>query len=113
MSTDERAHWLFDPDHRDTRSEWALSCLQDGHIANYIIDRSFIDENGIRWIVDFKTSTHEGSNLQNFLDEEEQRYATQLEQYAQLVRFLEPELKIRLGLYFPAIGEWREREYLQ
>jgi ATP-dependent helicase/nuclease subunit A len=113
MSTDERAHWLFDPDHRDTSSEWALSCLQDGHIANYIIDRSFIDENGIRWIVDFKTSTHEGSNLQNFLDEEEQRYATQLEQYAQLVRFLEPELKIRLGLYFPAIGKWREREYLQ
>jgi hypothetical protein len=87
--------------------------VQDGQVVNYIIDRSFIDENGIRWIVDFKTSSHEGSNLQNFLDEEEQRYATQLEQYAQLVRFLEPKLKIRLGLYFPAIGEWREREYLQ
>ena len=42
------------------------------------------------------------------LDEEEQRYMPQLKQYALLVQHLEPDREIRLGLYFPALAEWRE-----
>ncbi len=111
ISNDKRAHWLFDPHHQDIKCEWALSCAQNGQVSNYIIDRSFIDENGIRWIVDFKTSAHEGGNLQTFLDEEEQRYSEQLMQYASLAHILEPDREIRLGLYFPAIAQWREKKY--
>jgi ATP-dependent helicase/nuclease subunit A len=109
-STDTRAHWLFDPRNREVKSEWALSCELDGRVSNFIIDRSFIDENNIRWIVDYKTSRHEGSDLQGFLDEEEKRHASQLRQYASLVHELDPTHEIRLGLYFPALSEWRELE---
>ena len=107
-ANDTRAHWLFDPENREVKSEWALSCELNGEVANFIIDRSFIDKNGVRWIIDFKTSTHEGANLQGFLDEEERRYLPQLKQYAALVRELEPEREIRLALYFPALTQWRE-----
>jgi ATP-dependent helicase/nuclease subunit A len=105
---DARAHWLFSSDNHGVKSEWALTCAVNDQVSNFVIDRSFIDRNGVRWIVDFKTSTHEGSNLQGFLDEEEQRYMLQLKQYALLVQHLEPDREIRLGLYFPALAEWRE-----
>ena len=111
MAHDKRAHWLYKPDHTQIKSEWALSCQQNGKIAHYIIDRSFIDENGVRWIIDFKTGTHEGSDIAHFLDQEEKRYAPQLDQYARLVHALEPQREIRLGLYFAALGEWRERRF--
>ncbi|MCP4008505.1 MAG: UvrD-helicase domain-containing protein [Proteobacteria bacterium] len=111
ISNDKRAHWLFDPRHQDIKREWALSCALNGHVSNYVIDRSFVDENDIRWIIDFKTSAHEGGNLQSFLDEEEQRYSEQLMQYGSLAHVLEPDREIRLGLYFPAIAQWRERKY--
>lgn len=107
-SNDARAHWLFDPRNQEVKSEWALSRELDGQVSKFVIDRSFIDENNIRWIVDFKTSRHEGSDLQRFLDEEEKRHTPQLRQYASLVRELDPTHEIRLGLYFPALAEWRE-----
>ena len=111
LSLDPRAHWLFDPEHRQTRSEWALSSVHNGEISRQVIDRSFIDAAGILWIVDFKTGSHEGGDMARFLDDEEQRYADQLNRYAELVRHLEPDREIRLGLYFPALGQWRERRY--
>ena len=50
-----------------------------------MIDRTFIDENGVRWIIDYKTSAHEGSDLENFLEQEKERYREQLERYARLM----------------------------
>jgi ATP-dependent exoDNAse (exonuclease V) beta subunit len=72
-----------------------------------VIDRSFVDEEGKRWIVDYKTSSHEGAGLDEFLDRELDRYRPQLERYAELVARLGPE-PIWLGLYFPLLGGWRE-----
>jgi len=111
MANDDRAAWLFDPHHHSAVSEWALSCYHDEQLANYIIDRSFIDAQGIRWIVDFKTSSHQGGDTDKFLDSEELRYADQLNRYGWLVQNLEPEREIRLGLYFPAMSAWRERAF--
>ena len=36
-----------------------------------MIDRTFIDEAGVRWIIDYKTSDHEGSDLENFFESRE------------------------------------------
>ena len=41
------------------------------------------------------------------LAREQQRYRPQLERYAGLVQQME-QRAIRLGLYFPMIGAWRE-----
>jgi len=76
-------------------------------IVSVVIDRTFVDRDGVRWIVDFKTSTHEGAGLDAFLDSEQGRYRPQLERYWQLVRRLGSE-PVRLGLYFPLLSGWRE-----
>ena len=68
----------------------------------------FVDESGQRWIVDFKTSTHEGGGLDAFLDEEVVRYRPQLERYGRLMRAYRPGETVRAALYFPALRQWRE-----
>ena len=70
-------------------------------IRSYVIDRLFRDAAGNRWIVDFKTSRHEGGGLEAFLDEQRTRYESQLNAYAAAFD------RARLGLYFRCCG-WRE-----
>jgi ATP-dependent helicase/nuclease subunit A len=104
---DPRGRWLFDATHREARSELALSGVHDGRIVNVVIDRTFVAADGTRWIVDFKSSPHEGGDLERFLDAEVRRYGAQLRRYARLARELGPE-PVRAGLYFPLLGAWRE-----
>jgi ATP-dependent exoDNAse (exonuclease V) beta subunit len=104
---DDRGRWLLDPGHRDGASELALSGSEGGEFFDAVIDRTFIDAAGTRWIVDYKTSAHEGAGLDAFLDNEQFRYRPQLERYARLLRQLGPE-PIRVGLYFPLLAAWRE-----
>jgi ATP-dependent helicase/nuclease subunit A len=105
---DERGRWLFDPRHRSAASELDLTSTRGGIIAAARIDRTFVDESGVRWIVDFKTSEHEGRDLDGFLDQERARYEPQLERYAELIARRDPGKPIRLGLYFPLHSGWRE-----
>jgi len=58
-------------------------------------------------VIDFKTSRHEGSGLEEFLDEELQRYRAQLHTYVELARALGGE-PVRAALYFPLLGSFRE-----
>ncbi len=104
---DPQGRWLFDAGHRDPQSELALTGMRGGHIVNAVIDRTFVTADGTRWIVDFKTSPHEGGDLAGFLDSEAQRYSGQLRRYVHLARELGPE-PVRAGLYFPLLGAWRE-----
>jgi ATP-dependent exoDNAse (exonuclease V) beta subunit len=106
-SQDERGRWLFSPRHRDRHAELALTGRIESEVVRAIVDRTFVDDAGIRWVVDFKTSEHEGGALDRFLDSEQLRYAPQLERYATLMRRLGPE-PIRVGLYFPLLSAWRE-----
>ena len=106
---DPRGRWLFDPGHADARSEYALTEWRGGEFAHRVLDRTFVDASGTRWIVDFKLSRHEGAATDLFLDRERERYAAQLEAYAAAMRALDGR-PIRLGLYFPLLGAWREWE---
>jgi ATP-dependent exoDNAse (exonuclease V) beta subunit len=108
--TDARGRWLFDATHEDAQGEWALAGVDGETLCHVTIDRTFVAA-GTRWIVDFKTGRHEGGDPAAFLDREEDRYRTQLERYARLVRELDPR-PIRLALYFPLVdGGWREWAY--
>jgi hypothetical protein len=69
------------------------------------IDRTFVAE-GRRWIVDFKTSQHEGGDVDAFLRSEMERYAPQLERYARALAETDAR-PIELGLYFPLLGQLR------
>jgi ATP-dependent helicase/nuclease subunit A len=104
---DERGRWLFAREHRDRHSELALTGVADGRLTNVIIDRTFVDAAGTRWVIDFKTSRHEGSGLEDFLANEADRYRAQLARNADLARALGPE-PVRAALYFPLLGVFRE-----
>jgi ATP-dependent exoDNAse (exonuclease V) beta subunit len=101
---DARGRWLLGPQ-QGARNEYRLTAMIEGERRNLVIDRSFTDENGKRWIVDYKTSGHEGTDAAGFLDREQQRYRVQLERYAQALAHGEPAM---LGLYFPLLAGWRE-----
>jgi ATP-dependent helicase/nuclease subunit A len=103
---DERGRWLL-AGRPEARSEWRLSGVSGGRLVNVVIDRSFVDDDGERWIIDYKTSLHEGGDREAFLDNERKRYRQQLEHYARLLRHLD-DRPLRLGLYFPLLGGWRE-----
>jgi ATP-dependent helicase/nuclease subunit A len=104
---DPRGRWLLDAAHASAQSELALTGVVDGGLVSVVIDRTFVDAAGVRWIVDYKTSSHEGAGLDEFLDNERERYRAQLERYAQLMQAVGDE-PIRLGLYFPLLSAWRE-----
>jgi ATP-dependent exoDNAse (exonuclease V) beta subunit len=103
---DARGRWILAA-HREAASELALTGLAEGRLRNIVIDRSFIDEQGVRWVIDFKTSTHEGAEREQFIAREMQRYRAQLTVYSALARELGPE-PVRAGLYFPLLGAFRE-----
>jgi ATP-dependent exoDNAse (exonuclease V) beta subunit len=104
---DPRGRWLLQSGYRDDWREHAVSGYLQGELIRAVFDRSFVDEAGVRWVIDYKTSQHLGGELQAFLDQEVERYRPQLERYGRLARRLGPE-PIRLGLYFPLMRAWRE-----
>jgi ATP-dependent exoDNAse (exonuclease V) beta subunit len=103
---DPRGQWLFDPRHQRSATELALTGIVDGRVVNVLFDRTFIDADGIRWVIDYKTSRHEGGDLEAFLANEMERYRSQLARYAALARALGPE-PVRTALYFPLLGAFR------
>ena len=104
---DARGRWILDPAHREARAELALTGVSGGRLREVIIDRAFVDAEGTRWVIDFKTSRHEGAGREAFLDEEVTRYRAQLDTYVELARALGPQ-PVRAALYFPLLQAFRE-----
>ena len=99
--TDERGRWLLGS-HPEARNEYRLRAHAHGQIRTYVIDRLFRGNDNVEWVVDYKTSRHEGTDLEAFLDRERERYAPQLEAYGKLRK------DSRQGLFFPLLRGWRE-----
>jgi ATP-dependent helicase/nuclease subunit A len=106
---DPRGRWILGVNEaqQEAHSELALSGVIDGEVRNIVIDRSFVTA-GTRWIVDFKTSSHEGGGLDEFLASEVERYRVQLQRYAKLMRGYRPNEPIKAALYFPLLKAWCE-----
>jgi ATP-dependent exoDNAse (exonuclease V) beta subunit len=104
---DERGRWILSGTHHEAYSEWELSGVSGGRLRNLKIDRSFVDESGTRWVIDYKTSAHEGGDLEGFLEQEIERYRPQLAAYRELARAVGPQ-PVRAALYFPLLGAFRE-----
>ena len=86
--------------HEDDHSEYALTQVDGNRFINKIIDRTYV-EDGVRWIIDYKTGKHEGGNLERFFREEKERYRPQLEGYANLIRLTGETRPIKKALYYP------------
>ncbi len=106
IAEDERGRWILRADVEQEARELGLSGVLEGRIVKIVLDRTFVDQ-GVRWIIDYKTSQHSGGEREQFLDNEVVRYAQQMRRYARIASRLGPE-PIRLGLYFPLMRAWRE-----
>ncbi len=106
---DSRGRWALQS-HREARAEWRLTGMRDGALVDIAIDRTFVDDENVRWIIDFKTGSHEGADVDAFLDNERKRYSAQLETYATILSAMQVASgkTIKLGLYFPMLKGWRE-----
>jgi ATP-dependent helicase/nuclease subunit A len=104
IQTSTRGRWILGA-HQEAQSEYAVTGVVEGEVVRGLVDRTFVDD-GVRWIIDFKTSAHEGGNIKRFLDEQQRRYRDQMERYARILTPL--GRPVRLGLYFPLLDEWRE-----
>ena len=106
IAGDDKGRWVL---FGDGKSELALSGIINDSVQSIIIDRVRIDADGIHWIVDYKTSTHEGGDLAGFLQQESDRYRPQLEKYAAVYSRL-TDAPVRTALYFPLLQEFCEVE---
>ena len=108
---DETGRWILSNRHQEARCEWVLSVPTatpaDHSISVSVIDRTFVDKSGVRWIIDYKTGSHTGGDLEAFLDREQLRYRPQLDRYAQALQQME-DRPIHLAIYFPLLGKWRK-----
>jgi ATP-dependent helicase/nuclease subunit A len=100
---------LLDPAAREAASELALTAWLDDEFTSIKVDRTFVDESGTRWIVDWKTSAHEGGGLEQFLDQELGRYSPQLERYSRIMAVYDSRPQ-KIGLYFPLMDAWKQWE---
>nr|MCU0599869.1 PD-(D/E)XK nuclease family protein [Desulfobacterales bacterium] len=108
--THDRGIWILSR-HSQDACEYALTGRLNGEIVNAVLDRTFIDENGTTWIIDYKSGDHRGGSLDDFLDQEQNRYRAQMELYGRLVA-ARKQTPIMIGLYFPRLQGWREWAFL-
>mgnify|MGYP001412421577 CR=1 FL=1 len=95
---DERGRWILGP-HPHAVSEHRITTPSRKQMR---IDRYIEDAQGVRWVVDFKTGEHLGGNKEAYLDDQQKRYARQLDAYSQA------KAGARRALYFPLLAGWRE-----
>jgi len=102
-----RGQWLL-ASHADQAAELPLSGMKDEQVIHAVIDRTFVAD-GVRWIVDYKTSTPSAEEkLDDFFRREGFRYQPQLQIYAELMQHLDPDHQVRAALYFPLVDGWLE-----
>lgn len=107
---DSRGQWILSPAHGERHNERPVTAVIGGRPRRLVIDRTFVDADGVRWIIDYKTGRHEGGDVEGFLDQEQERYRLQLAAYAAAFRALE-DRPVRTALYYPLVaGGWREVE---
>lgn len=107
MLKDPIGRWVLDPLHRDAACEMAVTGEINGKLVSAVIDRYFVDTEGQRWIIDYKSGRHLGGDLDEFLANEKRRYAPQIDRYRDLLDAADPQLSgggdIRAALYFPML----------
>ncbi len=100
--TDPEGRWVLAAEHTEQLNEYAVTIADGDRFRQLIIDRAFVAADGVRWIVDYKTSSHEGGDRDAFIRSEVERYAPQLRAYRQAFACLE-QRPIRTALYFPLL----------
>ncbi len=97
--TDEVARWILSP-HKEAACEYELSTRSQDQFASYVIDRTFVDENDVRWIIDYKTSENSSDDHDAFFAAELDKYREQLQRYSEIMSAIDKR-SVKCGLYLP------------
>lgn len=101
--TDSESAWLFDPGLQDSRTEAPVSRSIAGRLQHFVIDRTFIDGQGTRWIIDYKTTSPEpDADVGEFIAQQCQLHAAQLKAYRKLFEQMESRTT-RTALLFTSL----------
>lgn len=106
--SDPKGRWILSP-HSQHQSEYHLSVMNGKDVVHCIVDRTFIDDQGIRWIIDYKSIVPSKQNVPLCLQKQRILHESQLNQYAKAFQLIEGQ-PIKLGLYFPLYQSWCEWE---
>jgi ATP-dependent helicase/nuclease subunit A len=102
----KRGRWILE-DHEEAQCEYAITALmENSRPVNMVLDRTFVDGDS-RWIIDYKTSSHTGGDLEGFLKNEANRYRDQLQRYKNALALTETRA-IKTALYFPMLDRFLE-----
>lgn len=122
-----KLRWALNPNHAESATELALSSFglafeeagdievadsveTFGATQHHIVDRTFVDEQGVRWIIDYKTSYwHDQMSVtrDDFVQSKVDEYRSQLERYGKLFSQIEQRPQKHV-LYFTYLNEWVE-----
>ncbi len=106
---DERGQWILNQSFAN--NEYTLTTFFNNKLETLIIDRTFIDDSNVRWIIDYKTAVPQNNeSLKAFYARQVDLYQEKLHKYAKAMAHMESH-PIRLGLYFTACCGWCEWEY--
>ena len=98
---DEDLNWIFDNNQKECQSELSISSLHKGKIQNHVIDRTFIDEDNVRWIIDYKSSRPKGDESE-FIRDQTNKHEEQLRRYKRLFEAME-DRTIKMAFVLTAI----------
>lgn len=112
--------WALNNQFSESATEYPLTSItQEGDIQHHIVDRTFVDNAGTRWIIDYKTSVFdennhittqnkgggEFKNRNDFIAHQIAQYQPQLARYGEL--FAQQENRPQKWvLYFSDLNEW-------
>jgi ATP-dependent helicase/nuclease subunit A len=102
--------WIMSLNHKNIKNEYVIASIDNKKLKKHVIDRTFICEDNIRWIIDYKTSQPKTTSIEIFLKEQQKLYSSQLQRYGKL--FTYEKRKIKLALYFPLCGILHSWDYI-
>ena len=84
--SDPKLYWIFDNQHLESACELKMSQRHNGHTQQFVIDRTFVDQDNTRWIIDYKTSRRQPEQSESeFIQSQAEKYRSQLENYRDLI----------------------------
>jgi len=92
----EQGRWILGA-HESDAVEQALATVDGDNVSLNIIDRTFVDQ-GVRWIIDYKTTRISGGVSEEALHLAAEKYREQLQRYGGLLA--DEGLPIRTGVWF-------------
>lgn len=99
----DQGQWIVNPNQKDARSEIAYTAVLDGELTEIVIDRTFVDDADVRWIIDYKTTT---MNAEKTHDEVRRDsllvHSDQLRRYASVMQLCDPR-EVKCAVYYTDI----------